>query len=77
MKKYRTAKKVAKVLYFTHPGRSPTKPICTIICTGVFVFDKITCAMFQIEIFRGYGLTAKEFIGLVLFRLALHIAVYP
>jgi len=41
-------------------GEVPTQPICARICTGVVVLDIITCAKFQIEIFRSYGFTGAN-----------------
>jgi len=50
-------KKVTKVLYFPYLGEAPTGPIRPKISMVGNVYDVITCAKFQIEIFMAYDFT--------------------
>jgi len=48
-KKGQDSQKVAKALYFTYLGRSPTQPVCSKICRVIVVPDVITCAKFGLK----------------------------
>jgi len=54
----RTARKKSQKGY-TSPiwGEAPTKAICIKTCLVGDIFDVITCAEFQNDIFRGYDFT--------------------
>ena len=55
--------KVTKVLYyFTYLAEAPTEPIWSKSCTVSEVYDAITCAKFQIEIYMGYDFTGGRII---------------
>jgi len=56
-KKDRIIKKITVVIFRLFGGESPTVLVITKICPMGRLPDVITCAKFQVEIFKGYDVT--------------------